>query len=100
MGDGQRGDEYNAPQSGAPEARVPVISYDVCRLRQMLPRVVSSCMAYSSLACFDDELVKGVLEFYGLELDIATAEAEILDIECERVRFYPWFLWDWRTHPQ
>ncbi len=87
MGDGQRGDEFTAPCLGADESPVLVISYDICRLRQMLPRTVSACMSYSSMTCFDDELVKGVLEFYGLELDIATAEAAILDVECERVRF-------------
>ncbi len=83
--------------AGGPGARMNVLSYELGRLRQTLPLLVSRCMAYSAMSRFDDELIAAVKEFYGLELDVATAEAEILEEEDERVRFFPWFLWDWRS---
>jgi|GEM_PF-1475253 len=74
-----------------------VLSWERGRLRQALPLVVSRCMAFSAMTRFDDDLIAAVREFYGLELDVATAEAEILEDEDERIRFFPWFLWDWRV---
>lgn len=73
-----------------------VLSWERGRLRQALPLLVSRCMAFSAMTRFDDDLIAAVREFYGLELDVATAEAEILEDEDERIRFFPWFLWDWR----
>jgi hypothetical protein len=78
---------------------VNVLSWEVGRLRQSLPLIVGRCMAFSAMTRFDEDLISAVREFYGLELDVATAEAEILEDEDERVRFFPWFLWDWRTEP-
>ena len=54
-------------------------------------------MAFSSMTRFDDDLVAAVRDFYGLDVDVATAEADILEDEVERLRFYPWFLWDFRS---
>ena len=76
-----------------------ILSWERGRLRRTLPLVVSRCMAFSAMTRFDDDLVAAVREFYGLELDVATAEAEILEDEEERIRFFPWFLWDWRVDP-
>jgi len=76
---------------------VNVLSYERGRLRQALPKVVGRCMSYSAMTCFDESLVAAVFRFYGLEVDVATAETEILEDESERVRFFPWFLWDWRS---
>jgi len=73
-----------------------VLSYERGRLRQALPKVVGRCMSYSAMTCFDPSLVASVYRFYGLEVDVPTAETEILEDESERVRFFPWFLWDWR----
>lgn len=78
------------------EQPLNVLSYERGRLRQALPKVVGRCMSYSAMTCFDESLVKSVYRFYGLEVDVATAETEILEDEAERVRFFPWFLWDWR----
>ena len=78
------------------ERPVNVLSYERGRLRQALPKVVGRCMSYSAMTCFDASLVASVYRFYGLEVDVATAETEILEDEAERVRFFPWFLWDWR----
>ncbi|PKN57647.1 MAG: hypothetical protein CVU56_09920 [Deltaproteobacteria bacterium HGW-Deltaproteobacteria-14] len=74
-----------------------MLSYERGRLRQALPKVVGRCMSYSAMTCFDESLVASVYRFYGLEVDVATAETEILEDESERVRFFPWFLWDWRV---
>lgn len=74
-----------------------VLSYERGRLRQTLPRVASRCMSFSAMTCFDTWLVAAVYRFYGLEVDVATAEAEILEDEGERIRFFPWFLWDFRA---
>ncbi|MCA9518579.1 MAG: DUF2384 domain-containing protein [Myxococcales bacterium] len=54
-------------------------------------------MSFSAMTCFDSWLVAAVYRFYGLEVDVATAEAEILEDEGERIRFFPWFLWDFRA---
>jgi hypothetical protein len=51
-------------------------------------------MSYSAATCFDDALVAAVRRFYGIEVDVATAESDILEDDFERVRFFPWFLWD------
>lgn len=81
-----------------PETRpVNVLSYERGRMRQALPKIVARCMAFSAMTCFDDALVAAVFRFYGLEVDVATAETEILEDEAERVRFFPWFLWDYRA---
>lgn len=74
-----------------------VLSYERGRMRQALPKIVARCMAFSAMTCFDDALVAAVYRFYGLEVDVATAETEILEDEAERVRFFPWFLWDYRA---
>ena len=79
------------------EQPVNVLSYERGRLRQALPKVVGRCMSFSAMTCFDESLVASVYRFYGLEVDVATAETEILEDEAERVRFFPWFLWDWRV---
>ena len=78
------------------ERPLNVLSYERGRLRQALPKVVGRCMSFSAMTCFDPSLVAAVFRFYGLEVDVATAETEILEDESERVRFFPWFLWDWR----
>ncbi len=52
-------------------------------------------MSYSAATCFDDALVGAVRRFYGIEVDVATAETDILEDDFERVRFFPWFLWDY-----
>ncbi len=86
-----------ATPDGTTHLAANVLYWERGRLRQALPLVVSRCMAFSAMTRFDDDLIAAVREFYGLELDVATAEAEILEDEDERVRFFPWFLWDWRA---
>lgn len=76
-----------------------VLSWEHGRLRQAMPLVVRRCMSFSAMPCFDDALIAAAKEFYGLDMDVATAEAEILEDDDERVRFFPWFLWDWRVAP-
>ncbi|MEZ4269299.1 MAG: antitoxin Xre/MbcA/ParS toxin-binding domain-containing protein [Myxococcota bacterium] len=76
-----------------------MLSWEIGRYRQSLPLLVSRAMAYSALPCFDESLVSAVKQFYGLEMDVATAEAEILEDADERIRFFPWLLWDWRAQP-
>lgn len=76
-----------------------VVSYELGRVRQLLPRLIGRGMAFSSASRFDDTLVAAVREYYGLDVDVATAEADLLAEEGERICFYPWFLWDWRSHP-
>ncbi|TNF24940.1 MAG: DUF2384 domain-containing protein [Deltaproteobacteria bacterium] len=85
------------PPPTVEERPLNVLSYERGRLRQALPKVVGRCMSYSAMTCFDESLVASVYRFYGLEVDVATAETEILEDESERVRFFPWFLWDWRV---
>jgi hypothetical protein len=53
-------------------------------------------MSFSALPCFDGDLIAAVRDYYGLEMDVAAAEAEILEDDDERIRFFPWFLWDWQ----
>ncbi len=72
-----------------------LVSWDEARLKQALPRVIGRCMSYSAATCFDDALVGAVRRFYGIEVDVATAETDILEDDFERVRFFPWFLWDY-----
>lgn len=71
-----------------------VLSWAEGRLRLTLPKVVGRCMSFSAATCFDDALLAAVQRFYGVEVDVATAETEILEDDFERVRFFPWFLWD------
>ncbi len=70
------------------------MSWDEARLKQALPRVIGRCMSYSATTCFDEALVAAVRRFYGIDVDVATAETDILEDDFERVRFFPWFLWD------
>lgn len=70
------------------------MSWDEARLKQALPRVIGRCMSYSAANCFDEALVAAVRRFYGIDVDVATAETDILEDDFERVRFFPWFLWD------
>jgi len=71
-----------------------VIAWEEARLKAIMPRVVSRAMSYSAMACFDEALIASVQRFYGLDVDVATAETEVLEDDIERVRFFPWFLWD------
>ncbi|MGM0576977.1 MAG: hypothetical protein ACQEXJ_14730 [Myxococcota bacterium] len=77
-------------------SRLNVLSWEVGRHRQSLPLMVRRTMSFSAAPRFDEHLVSAVREFYGLSMDVTTAEAEILEDEDERIRFFPWFLWDWR----
>lgn len=72
-----------------------VIHWGRERLRQTLPRVVSRCMSYSASPEFDEALTSAVSRFYGVDVDVATAETDVLEDDFERVRFFPWFLWDY-----
>ena len=71
-----------------------VVSWEEARLKQTLPRVIGRCMSFSAAASFDESLVAAVRRFYGIDVDVATAETDILEDDFERVRFFPWFLWD------
>jgi hypothetical protein len=51
-------------------------------------------MSFSAAPLFDEALVAAVSRFYGIEVDVPTAETEVLEDDFERVRFFPWFLWD------
>jgi hypothetical protein len=75
----------------------PIVALDAVRLKTLLPRVVSRCMSFSAVPAFDASLVAAVQAFYGIDVDVATAETEILEDDLERVRFFPWFLWDWQA---
>jgi hypothetical protein len=103
--DGSLSDAQAVRTSDEPEASgrrrraLNVLSWETGRYRQTLPLLVSRAMAYSALPCFDESLVSAVKQFYGLEMDVATAEAEILEDADERIRFFPWLLWDWRAVP-
>lgn len=81
-----------APSGTTSGARV--IDWELARLKAVMPRVVSRTMSYSAMSRFDDALVASVQRFYGLDVDVATAETEVLEDDVERVRFFPWFLWD------
>ncbi|MFT7580170.1 MAG: hypothetical protein ACI9MR_001837 [Myxococcota bacterium] len=74
-----------------------IISYEHRRLHRALPKLVGRCMSYSAMTQFDTSLIAAVRRYYGIEVDIATAEREILEDDNERLRFFPWFLWDWRN---
>lgn len=103
--DGSLSDAQTARNPDEPEIRtrrrraLNVLSWEIGRYRQSLPLLVSRAMAYSALPCFDESLMSAVKQFYGLEMDVATAEAEILEDADERIRFFPWLLWDWRAQP-
>jgi hypothetical protein len=71
-----------------------IVDLDAVRLRSLLPELISRCMAYAAQPAFDDALVAGVEAFYGVDVDVATAENEVLEDPLERVRFFPWLLWD------
>lgn len=74
-----------------------VHSLEQNRLRQALPLVVRRAMGFTARHRFDDLLLMAVRDYYGLDLDLAGVEHEILDDDDERIRFLPWFLWDWRS---
>lgn len=74
-----------------------VLSLEQIRLRQALPLVVQRAMGFTARSRFDDLLLMAVRDYYGLELDLSGVEHEILDDDDERIRFLPWFLWDWRS---
>jgi len=74
-----------------------VIDLDIVRLKASLPGIVSRCMDYSAAPRFDVALIDAVQAFYGIDVDVATAETDILEDDAERVRFFPWFLWEWRS---
>jgi hypothetical protein len=78
----------------AASSAAPVLDLEVVRMRTLLPQLVSRCMAYAAQPAFDDALVAGVEAFYGLDVDVATAETQVLEDPIERVRFFPWLLWD------
>lgn len=77
-----------------------VIHWGRRRLRQALPKVVARCMSFSASPEFDDALTSAVSRFYGVDVDVATAETDILEDDYERVRFFPWFLWDYPLPPK
>lgn len=77
-----------------------VIHWGRRRLRQALPKVVSRCMSFSASPEFDEALTSAVSRFYGVDVDVATAETDILEDDYERVRFFPWFLWDYPLPPR
>ncbi|MCB9729298.1 MAG: DUF2384 domain-containing protein [Deltaproteobacteria bacterium] len=100
--DGSLSDAQAVPDPGVRTRRrraLNVLSWETGRYRQSMPLLVSRAMAYSALPGFDESLVAAVKQFYGLEMDVATAEAEILEDADERIRFFPWLLWDWRPQP-
>lgn len=80
-------------------AQGQVIHWGRRRLRQTLPKVVSRCMSFSASPEFDEALTSAVSRFYGVDVDVATAETDILEDDYERVRFFPWFLWDYPLPP-
>ena len=85
-----------APVASQPAGEATVLSWELARLRQSLPLLVRRAMSFSALPCFDADLIAAVRDYYGLEMDVAAAEAEILEDDDERIRFFPWFLWDWQ----
>jgi hypothetical protein len=88
------GSTPHATVKGEP-ATSSVLCWETWRLRATLPKIVSRAMSFSALPRFDTALVAAVHRFYGIDVDVATAETEILEDDLERVRFFPWFLWDW-----
>lgn len=90
------------PAHPSPPLAAPVIDLEAARLRAALPAVVSRCMAFSAMPAFDLALIDAVQTFYGVDVDVATAETDILEDDTERVRFFPWFLWEWKSamHPR
>lgn len=76
-----------------------VLSWERGRLRRTMPEMVQRCMDYATTAELDESLAEAARSFYGLELDPETIEEEILDDPDERIRFFPWYLWDWRPEP-
>lgn len=87
------------PLDGVEPSAGNVLHWGRGRLRQVLPRVVGRCMSYSALPEFDEALMSAVSRFYGVDVDVATAETDILEDDFERVRFFPWFLWDYPIPP-
>ena len=73
-----------------------VLSWEQARMRHSLPVLVRRAMRFTAQPAFDDALIDAVKDYYGLDMDVATAESEILEDDDERIRFFPWFLWDWR----
>lgn len=90
-------DTTETQEAGAAEGQV--IHWGRRRLRQTLPKVVSRCMSFSAAPEFDEALTSAVSRFYGVDVDVATAETDILEEDYERVRFFPWFLWDFPLPP-
>lgn len=84
-------DPGSTPSPSSPDN---VVSWEEARLKQTLPRVIGRCMSFSAAATFDESLIAAVRRFYGIDVDVATAETDILEDDFERVRFFPWFLWD------
>ena len=74
-----------------------VLSLEQGRLRHALPMVVRRAMGFTARHRFDDLLIEAVRDYYGVDLDLRGIEHEILDDDDERIRFLPWFLWDWRA---
>ena len=95
-GQGEEKNEARELADGAVRPGPNVVSFEVGRLKRAMPAIVARCMSFSAMPSFDSHLIAAVKDFYGLEMDVATAEAEILEHEEERIRFFPWFLWDWR----
>ena len=89
---------FVAQEPAASEGQV--IHWGRRRLRQALPKVVSRCMSFSASPEFDEALTSAVSRFYGVDVDVATAETDILEDDYERVRFFPWFLWDFPLPPR
>ena len=82
--------------SGA-EAGALVLSLEQSRLRHALPIVARRAMGFTARHRFDELLLMAVRHYYGLDLDLCGVEHEILDDDDQRIRFLPWFLWDWRA---
>lgn len=92
-----RGGTQDTSNAAAPAAGAAIVlSWELARLRQAMPGLVRRAMSFSAMPIFDGDLVAAVRDYYGLEMDVAAAEAEILEDDDERIRFFPWFLWDWR----
>ncbi len=77
-------------------ATASVLCWEQARMRHSLPVLVRRAMRFTAQAEFDAPLIDAVKDYYGLDMDVATAESEILEDDDERIRFFPWFLWDWR----
>ena len=90
------GAQDTGPAAPRAAGEATVLSWELARLRQSMPGLVRRAMSFSALPCFDGDLIAAVRDYYGLEMDVAAAEAEILEDDDERIRFFPWFLWDWQ----